>query len=192
MIRSLRGTIVDSGHTDVVLEVGGVGYRIFTSSSGTQFPLGSTQHFFTYLAVREHALDLYGFTTRDELAVFEKLLTLPKIGPKSSLQILAQADLSLLREAVLQQDAAHLSKLSGIGKKTAETVVLGLKDYFDSWDSATGTHTPGATFQAETVDALVALGYPQKDARDAVQKLPPDITTTNEALKAALHALTRI
>lgn len=191
MIRSLRGTIVDTTPTEVVIDVGGIGYRIFTSRTGTNYPLESTQHFYTYLAVRETALDLYGFSTRDERALFEKLLTLPKIGPKSAIQILAQADITLIREATLQQDATHLTKLSGIGKKTAETIVTGLHHYFDGWPGEDGARSVSAPYQTETIDALVALGYPQKDARDAVQNLPPDISSTNEALRAALQALTR-
>jgi len=191
MIRRITGTVVDTNTTSVVIDVAGVGYLIHTTVAGTSFPLESKQTFWTYLAVRETALDLYGFTTRDELEIFELLLGLPKVGPKSALQILAQADITLLKEAVAQEDPSYLTKMSGIGKKTAEKIVHELKDVFVERgfsDVANGANA-AANWQQETIDALVALGYPQKAAREAVQALPPEITDTNTALTTALRNL---
>ncbi|MAZ30050.1 Holliday junction branch migration protein RuvA, partial [bacterium] len=129
--------------------------------------------------------------TRDELEIFELLLGLPKVGPKSALQILAQADIALLKDAVAQEDPTYLTKMSGIGKKTAEKIVHELKDVFAErgFSGAAVVAGVSAGWQQETIDALVALGYPQKAAREAVQALPEDITDTNTALTTALRNL---
>jgi Holliday junction DNA helicase RuvA len=151
----------------------------------------------THLAVRETALDLYGFQDQGELSFFELLLTLPKIGPKSAMQILSQADVSLLKTTILSQDPTHLSKMSGISKKTAEKIVLGLKDAFDA-DLYQGVRDESAealvqsAFVSDTIDALITLGYPQADARKAVQQLlaeKPHITKANDAIKEVLKIL---
>lgn len=191
MIRSIRGTVIDITEQSVVINVHGVGYLVHTNTAGKNILLDTEQSFWTYLAVRETALDLYGFTTRDELEIFELLLGLPKIGPKSAAQILAQADIALLTDAVTQGDPTYLSKMSGIGKKTAEKIVHELKDVFAERGLTASTHSGIVTtgWQQETIDALVALGYPHKDARDAVQALPDTIADTNTALTTALRSL---
>lgn len=196
MIRQLSGTI--AGHTanSVVVDVHGVGYLVYTSVPGIQFEIGSKITLHTYLAVRETALDLYGFQLLDELEIFELLLKLPKIGPKSAAQILSQADITLLKEAVLQNDPTYLSKMSGIGKKSAEKIVAGLKEKFEALDiEIVGTGTPGATgvgqsdFASDTIDALIALGYPPNDARRAVNQLSATVTNANDAVREALKFL---
>ena len=195
MIRRLKGEVVGSTVDSVVLDVNGVGYLIRLSTLGTKFTLGETLTLHTYLAVRETALDLYGFLLLDELEVFELLITLPKIGPKSAIQILSQADISLLKEAVRNNDSTYLSKMSGIGKKSAEKIVLGLREKLDDeWDNdstiATGQNME--TSQAsDTIDALIALGYQPNDARKVVQELPSDIQNANDAVKEALKRLSR-
>lgn len=196
MIRLIRGTVADAQPTHVVVDVNGVGYLVYTTAK-TGCSINEHITLFTHLAVRENALDLYGFKTTEELSFFELLLTLPKIGPKSALQILSQADISLLQNAILSQDATHLSKMSGISKKTAEKVVLGLKDAFDTveynyGDSTTTPTTEQSAFTSDTIDALITLGYPQSDARKAVQQLlteKPEITKVNDAIKEVLKIL---
>jgi Holliday junction DNA helicase RuvA len=197
MIRHISGMVTDVSPTSVIIDVQGVGYHIFTTAK-TGCVKNEKLTLFTHLAVRENAMDLYGFTTREELSFFELLLTLPKIGPKSALQILSQADIELLRITTLSQDATHLSKMSGIGKKTAEKIVLGLKDAFEDYanNEIAQTNVAGsenyATFASDTIDALITLGYPQSDARKAVQQLlsqKPEITKVNEAIKEVLKIL---
>ena len=195
MIRHISGTVASVGTDNIVVDVQGVGYLIYVSKPQA-FPIESNIKLHTHQAVRETALDLYGFATLDELDIFELLLGLPKIGPKSAAQIMSQADIELLIEAVSTEDPAHLSKLSGIGKKTAEKVVAGLKDSFeDRGYGTTGTTGAGSAassgFQSDAVDALVALGYPQAAARKAVQNLSPEITSTNEAVSVALKELSQ-
>ena len=197
MIRQLTGTISDVGTNYVVLDVGGVGYLIHTNSPAHYLPNTDTR-FFTYLAVRDNALDLYGFADRDTLEIFELLIELPKIGPKSALQILTAADIQLLKEAVRNDDPGYLSKLSGIGKKSAEKIVAGLKDKFESrgYDdlpaTKSGTYEQGHT--ADTIDALIALGYPALDARRIVIEITttnPSLSSSAEVIKLALRSLQR-
>lgn len=188
MIRTLSGTIIDMTLGSVVLDVHGVGYLISIQSGYAQDQhIGDTLSLFTHLAVREDSLTLYGFFSRDDLALFEQLLTLPKIGPKSALQILSQASPELLKKAVASQDFEHLSKVSGMGKKTAEKVVLGLKDVF----GAGAFLSTGEQSDGDVIDALTTLGYSQKEARDVVQKLDRSVTDTNARIKEALKLLSR-
>lgn len=189
MIRQLTGTIAFTEDGAVVLDVAGVGYLIKTSRIPTTTTPQETITLYTHLAVRETALDLYGFSTRDELEIFELLLTLPKIGPRSAMQIMSQADIELLKKAVLTNDATYLSKMSGIGKKTAEKIVHELSDKFaDLFDMGAAIGQPASQEASDVIDALVALGYALPDARSAVQKLPEGMDT-NQAIREALKQL---
>lgn len=196
MIRHIKGTVADIHPLYVVIDVAGVGYLIYTTAK-TSFELNEEIKLHTHLAVRENALDLYGFTTAEELSFFALLLTLPKIGPKSALQILSQAEVSLLQSTILSQDPVHLSKMSGITKKTAEKIVTGLKDAFDAVAYSYGTETQPPTseqsaFTSDTIDALITLGYPQADARKAVQQLmleKPEIVKVTDAIREVLKIL---
>lgn len=196
MIRRISGTAIDIHPSHVVVDVHGIGYLVHTTAK-THCTLNDQVSFHTYLAVRENALDLYGFTTAQELAFFELLLTLPKIGPKSALQILSQAEVSLLQNAIISQDASHLSKMSGITKKTAEKIVLGLKDafegsYYEGNDELSLENKNSSAFASDAIDALITLGYPQSDSRKAIQELiakNPEITKVNDAIKEALKIL---
>lgn len=196
MIRHIKGEVTQASPTHVVVDVGGVGYLIYTTTKTAVVPKEQVL-FYTHLAVRENAMDLYGFLSLQELSFFELLLTLPKIGPKSALQILSQAEVSLLQNAILSQDAVHLSKMSGISKKTAEKVVLGLKDAFENFAYEKNVESSkeqgqDPTFASDTIDALITLGYPQADARKAVQQLiidKPNITKVSEAIKEVLKIL---
>lgn len=193
MIRHLAGTIIDITTQTVVVDVHGVGYQIHVTHS-ERYQLEHPATFWTHHAVRETASDLFGFTTRDELAWFELLLTLPKVGPKSALQIMTHADCTLLQQAVAEQDANRLAKLSGIGKKTAEKIVVELKDKIDavspSDHDTTSGHTGSAsttTLQTELVEALLALGYPEQNAREMARTIPEDCTDINSAIRHALQ-----
>jgi Holliday junction DNA helicase RuvA len=185
MIRRISGTAVDVTINTVTVDVGGVGYYIYvpnTSSITENAPVT----LFTHLAVRENALDLYGFLHKKELEMFELLLGIQKVGPKSALQIMSQADIALLEKAALTNDPTYLSKMSGIGKKTAEKIVVELKDKLDidALDLIPGEHGDG-----DVIDALMALGYSQREARDAVAKLPENTVDTDARIKAALQQL---
>lgn len=184
MIAQLTGTVVEVAPTYIILDVHGVGYMV-SVTHGSGYILGDSISIHTYLAVRENALDLYGFNTRTALTMFEHLLKLPKVGPKTALQILSQADLAILTKAISTHDPEYLSKMSSISRKNAEKIVTGLKDVFDGThfaDIETHTHQT----DTDVIDALVALGYTQKDAITAIQKIPSDITDTNMRIRHAL------
>ncbi len=184
MIARLTGKIVDVRVMHIVIDVHGVGYLVAVTH-GSGYALGSEASVYTYLAVRENALDLYGFSTQDELVMFEQLIKLPKIGPKTALQILSQADLETLKKAVRTDDPVYLTKMSGIGKKSAEKIVAGLKDVLELAD-VPGEHSPQHQGDSDVMDALMTLGYSQRDALQAMQKIPADITDTNARIKHAL------
>jgi holliday junction DNA helicase RuvA len=128
MIRMLVGEVAAVADGYVTVLVGGVGYLVGTNTKGVMFRTGDKVTLHTHLAVRETALDLYGFTTVSELDIFELLMLVPKIGPKSALQVMNQASPTLLLEAIGKKDAGYLHKLSGIGKKTCENIVQFLHD----------------------------------------------------------------
>jgi Holliday junction DNA helicase RuvA len=181
MIGMLRGKVTDMRGGRVIIDVGGVGYIVAVRST-LDFTITTETVLHTYLAVRENALDLYGFLTLEELHMFEELIKLPKIGPKSAMQILMQADVATLKKAITTQDSVFLTKMSGIGKKTAEKIVAELKEAFA--DEIFRESTPSGDH--DVIDALMALGYSQKDAREASLKIEPSITDTRKRITAAL------
>ncbi len=184
MIAKLSGEIVDVRDGYIVLDVNGVGYLLAVTDS-LLYTEGTPLSLYTHLAVRENALDLYGFKTQDEFALFEELIKLPKIGPKTGLQILSQADVKSIQKAVAMEDPSYLSKISGIGKKSAEKIVLGLKDVLDV-DDLEDTSPESASNDADVIETLITLGYSQKDALEAVQKIPKEVETTEERVKHSL------
>ena len=191
MIRLLTGEIatVSEGHVTIV--VNNIGYLVATPKT-TVFKIGEQVTLHTHLAVRETALDLYGFTTQSELDVFELLLLVPKIGPKSALQVLNQASPTLLLEAIGKKDDPYLHKLSGIGKKTCENIVLSLHDKIENMVFALDIR-PASTLtdaQTDAIDALVSLGYDLTTAREAVKNLDGEGSTTNELITQVLKQMT--
>ncbi|MBY0309735.1 Holliday junction branch migration protein RuvA [Patescibacteria group bacterium] len=185
MIRSLHGTVESTSITHLVLNVNGVGYLIYMNAFKAGYDVGDTLHLHTYLAVRETALDLYGFPTAHELEFFQLLLTIPKIGPKSALQILSQAEISILTEAIRMKDATMLHKLSGIGKKTAENIVQFLHDKLEHVATPLD---PQDRMQSDAIDVLISLGYSPTDARSAVRAVATH-TDTTDLVKQALRQL---
>ncbi len=187
MIAMLQGKVAGTTLHHIILDVNGVGYLIAVRNP-LDFKLQEVAQLHTHLAVRENALDLYGFLTRDELSMFDMLIDIPKIGPKSALQILIQAEISLIKESVIKNDAVYLSKMSGMGKKTAEKIVLELKDKFESYGEG-GTTTPFGTHDTDIIDALISLGYTERDARETLKQISPEIEGTNARIKEALKLL---
>jgi Holliday junction DNA helicase RuvA len=184
MIGMISGTVRGMRGSRVVLDCGGIGYLVAVRSV-LDFKINDQVTLYTHLAVRENALDLYGFVLEDELHMFEKLITIPKIGPKTALQILMQTDVPTLRQAILTQDPVYLTKMSGIGKKTAEKIVSELKE---SFDTDLGTYAT-VSEDADVIDALLALGYVHKDVREAIAKIPPELTDTKKRITEALRIM---
>ena len=189
MIRLVSGDVASLDGTGVVVIVGGLGYLVHTTKKAGIIP-GDAITLFTHLAVRETALDLYGFLTEAELQCFELLLTIPKIGPKSALGILDVADVALIVEAVHLEDAAHLSKLSGISKKTAEKIVTELKDKIEKLALVTGSNPPEVPTEAynDAFDTLLTLGYNPVAVRRVLAE-PGAGESTSVLVKQALQKL---
>jgi holliday junction DNA helicase RuvA len=185
MIRHIRGTLRELHPGYVIIEIGGLGYEVRVPL-GTSVSVGEGEELslYTHFAVREDAQALYGFTTAHDRELFELLITLPGIGPKSALGIMSQADTRLIEEAVGRGDAAYLSKLSGIGKKSAEKIVTGLKDKLGSGEGGASTGE-----DTDVIDALIALGYSQEEALRALRELSKETTGTKDRLRAALRFL---
>jgi Holliday junction DNA helicase RuvA len=191
MIAQLTGTIADTGARYIVLDVNGVGYKVFvTDDILHSLKKGSKKTFLTYMAVREDALDLYGFPSKKEKAMFELLISVSGIGPKSALNILSLVSTDALVTAVQTGSVAHLVKVSGLGKKTAEKIVLELKDKLGGMDSDEGAaFSAGMSSDMDAILALQALGYDADDSREALKKIDKDITDIGAKVKAALKEL---
>ncbi len=183
MIGYLRGRIIDQDLKSVILDVSGVGYKIFTNTAILDSKKAQDFEFWTYLAVRENAMDLYGFTTKEELSFFELLITVSGIGPKSASSILSIASVGNIRNAIISGDTSHLTKVSGIGKKNAEKIVLELKDKLTGFEG--GAEMSG---DVDVIEALKALGYGEREAREALKKVS-GTTDTSEKIKKALKLL---
>ncbi len=198
MIAFVRGIIEDISEDNVVLDVQGVGYNI-KISSGTlsELPkIGEEIKLYTYTCVREDAFLLYGFLSRDELDIFRKLITVNGIGPKGGLAILSVMTADDLRFAILSGDVKMIATAPGIGKKTAERVVLDLRDKVSLEDTmvhhkihqqGAGSHIENSSAKGEAVEALTALGYSAQEALNVVKHI--EITEgmdVEEILKLAL------
>ena len=188
MIGSLDGTVRGTVRDNLILEVAGVGYRTaVTIATLTRAKEGSPLFLWTHLAVRENSQDLYGFETKDDLLWFELLLSVSGIGPKSALGIMNQVDTASLEQAIARNDPSGLSKSFGIGKKTAEKIVLELREKVGS----TGSSGNESGSDGDVVDALVSLGYSQREARDAVHALPKNLETPESKIREAIKIASR-
>ncbi len=182
MISSLKGRIKAVSNRFVILEVGGVGYQIFVSPIIlNKFKPGQEAEFFTHLHVREDLMVLYGFLTEEELNFFEQLIEVSGVGPKTALNVLALSKVEDLKQAISSGDASVLTKVSGIGRKTAERIILELRSKFENLPT---TGVKGG--DGEVIDALVGLGYKLNEAREAVRKIPAEIQGMQERIKEAL------
>lgn len=199
MISYIKGELVEVTDNAIVLDHGGMGFSIMMPASIlAKLPqIGSELKVHTYLYVKEDILDLYGFLTKDDLKIFKLLITVNGIGPKGALAILSAMTPDDLRFAVLAGDAKTISKAPGIGNKTAQKLIIELKDKLkieDVLDSSDGGYETssdmGDTAAAEAVMALTALGYSAADATRAVKLVDNAGNMDSEALlKAALKKL---
>ncbi len=187
MIGYLEGTVHSLSPTHAIIIVSGVGYKVaLTKSTLAGLSKGGPAAFLTHLAVREDALDLYGFANADELRLFEQLRTVSGIGPKSALAILDIATLETLRSAIGHGKAEYLTKVSGIGRKTAEKIVLELRDKVGLSSEDAKAALKG---DEDALEAMRSLGYSQQEARDALRKVPNTIEKGTDRLREALKIL---
>lgn len=183
MIAMLTGKVVEREDRALILDVSGVGYRVLvTSGLREASPVGSTVVVRTYHHVNDQGQLLFGFKSKEDLHYFEMLLKVPSVGPRTAMNILDVAPMSVLEQAVAEEDTKVLTKVSGVGKRTAERILVELKEKI----VVTGRTAAPGSIQHETVEALVAIGFNPKQARDVVQKLPKDVSSVEEAVKAAL------
>ncbi|MFH1129354.1 MAG: Holliday junction branch migration protein RuvA [Patescibacteria group bacterium] len=188
MIGFIEGKIEYSTDKCVVVDVNGVGYKIYISTSVFKnLPeIGNKVKLFTHLHVREDILDLFGFLDKKELEFFEMLISISGIGPKGALNILSVASIETLKKAISNEDSTILTKVSGIGHKTAGKIILELKskisgEYLDEKGGADG----------EVIDALVSLGYRLQEAREALKKVPHEVKEVGAKIKHALKLLSK-
>ena len=190
MISRLTGKIIDIGEKYVVIDVGGVGYKVFCATDTVaSLQEDSTVSLHTYLAVREDALDLYGFGSLQEKNFFEMLISVSGIGPKSALGILSTTSTDTLAQAIGTGDTSYLTKVGGIGRKTAEKIVLELRDKMRAHTSETKETSGSLRAESDIIEALKALGYSQNEAREALKEIPQSIVGTNARIKEALKFL---
>ncbi len=189
MISSLSGTIHHKDTRSLVVDVSGVGYKVLvTTETALEATPSSPIFLWTHLVVRETSLELFGFLDKETLDIFELLITISGIGPKSALSILNVATPAMLRQAVASEDTTYLTRVSGIGKKNAEKIVLELKDKLkvSKDDKSMDTRSEG-----DALEALVSLGYSERDAREALKRVSKEIEGASERVKAALKLLSQ-
>ena len=184
MIGHLTGKIIHADLKSIILDVSGVGYKIHTNTAILDKNLDKNVSFWTYLAVRETALDLYGFQTKEELGFFELLISVSGIGPKGALGILSVASLENLKHAISTGDTSHLVKVSGVGKKNAEKIVVELKDKIENM-IGDSVYLSG---DMDALEALKSLGYGEREAREALKKVGEE-QNTGEKIKKAMKLL---
>ena len=200
MYAYMIGKVADIAEDNLVLEVGGIGYNIRIPGSVAALlpPVGNQVKVYTYTSVREDALQLFGFLSRDDLEMYRLLIGVSGIGPKGGLAVMSVMSADELRLAVISQDAKAVAKAPGIGSKTAQRVILELKDKI-SMEDAFSARESGAALpvqadglseaKKEAVEALAALGYPAADALRAVKAVAQEDMDVETLLKAALKKM---
>lgn len=191
MIARLEGNIVHIAEKFIIIDVSGVGYKLsLTKEVLSSCSLDEKMAFWVYTAVRENSIDLYGFKTINEMSFFELLLDVSGIGPKGALSILSIAPIDTLKRAIAQGDTSYLNKVSGIGKKTAEKIIIELRDKLKDYKN--DDIEPGLLRdESDILEALKSLGYGQNEAREALKKVSNKTEGMNARIKEALQILSK-
>lgn len=200
MIAYVKGIIEDIREDDVVIDVGGLGYHVrISADTAARLPgIGEKAKLYTYMNVREDAVQLFGFLSRNDLEIFRKCITVSGIGPKGALAILSVLDADSLRYAIMSGDVKAITKAPGIGARTAERLILELKDKIQIDEGMIGreieeTRAAGSADtpqKREAVEALVSLGYGQAEAMKAVNAIERiEEMDSGAVLKAALKRM---
>jgi Holliday junction DNA helicase RuvA len=200
MYAFIEGTVCEKTNGCLVLQAGGVGWQLSCSNNTLMAApaLGETMRCFTFLSVREDALELFGFATREEKEMFLRLTSVSGIGPKTALGVLGAMPLRDLNLAILLGDVNALSRAPGIGKKTAQRIALELKDKVSQADvsaaaAGSAAAVPAASMAAdcvaEAIEALAALGYSSTEARNAVSQVRDQSDKPEELIRLALRAM---
>lgn len=192
MIGSIRGRLLEKNPPQILVETNGVGYEIDVPMS-TLYNLpdiGAEVFLYTHYVVREDAELLFGFSTKAERSLFRLLIRISGIGPKIALSILSGISASILAQAVSQAEPGLLTRIPGVGKKTAERIVLELKGKIDTVVGSADSQTQTRGAKADIISALVSLGYSEREALQAVKGLAADVTV-NDGIREALKALSK-
>lgn len=196
MIAYLRGRVISRGRGSIVLlTAGGVGYEVHLTPEQVNVCQPDNEvTFYTYLKVTDQAHDLYGFANVDERDFFLLLMTVSGVGPKSALNILALGSMADIKSAIARGDVKYLTSVQGMGKKTAERVVVELKSKIDSLalseDSASVFLSDGNAL-GDVVDGLTSMGYSADDARQTVRQIDTSNKNSDEIMREALRMLSR-
>ena len=192
MISYLNGKIKNKRQSYIIIEVNNVGYQVFVNSvMYADFDIGQDVEVYTHQHVREDSLDLYGFKSLEDLEMFELLLSISGIGPKSALGVLAVASVNDIKNSISRGDSHLLTKVSGIGKKTAERVVLELREKVGQIIDNKQIIENGGLASGDEIDALMALGYSMQQSRDALRGVDAKIKDSGERIKGALKGLNK-
>lgn len=200
MYAFIEGQVCDKSANEIVLLAGGVGYRIACSMTTLQSvpAVGETMRCYTILSVRDDAMELFGFASREEKRMFQSLTAISGVGPKMALAILGSMPLKELNLAILLGDITALSRAPGVGKKTAQRIALELKDRVsqDDVSGTSGAPVPAAAAavgaqdnRAEALEALQALGYTPTEARNAVSQVKNADASVDEIIRLALRGM---
>jgi len=192
MIAQIYGTVAAREKGSLILKAGALAYRVHVTLltyEGASLQTPAEIMLWTHLAIRENAQELYGFETKDELDFFELLLSVSGIGPKSALGILNLADVRTLTTAIASGDSSYLTKVSGIGKKSAEKIIVELRDRLGALEVS--TESRALKEEAETIEALQALGYGLRESREALRMVEAESENTGDLIKAALKVLSK-
>jgi Holliday junction DNA helicase RuvA len=190
MISYLKGKIKNKGNGFAIIEINNIGYKVFVASLlYADLTIGQEFEFYIHQQVREDALNLYGFRRMEELELFELLIDISGIGPKSALAIMSIAKVSDIKESIVRGDPALLTKVSGIGKKTADRVVLELREKISKLSLTDDKLNRGNLGSSDEIDALMALGYSLSQARDALNGVDAKTKDSGERIRQALKKM---
>ncbi len=190
MISSLKGEVTFIGKNFLELAVGGVGYKVYVGSRLLhRAKLGDQAALYTHLQVKEDGLDLFGVESHAELEFFYNLISVSGVGPKSALHVLELGSLDDIKQAVATSDVNFLTKVSGIGRKTAERIVVELKDKLSLGGVKGAAASAGGALMGDIIEALVNMGYNAPEVREAIRRLDTKEKNTTEIIKAALKVL---
>lgn len=192
MISLIEGKVTQNNNGEVIIMTrGGVGYRLFASLQAVErCTIGNEVVLDTYLAVREDALELFAFADNAEKELFKQFLSVSGVGPKTALHLLALGTVAEISSAIGRGDIEYLTKVSGIGKKTAERIVVELKSKLEvSSIKYQVSNETNSGILGDVIDGLIALGYASTEAREVAKKLNPEGKTSEQLLKEALQQI---
>lgn len=200
MFRYLKGFLAQKGQNFVVIDVSGIGFKVYTSLTSLQSIGANAENtpvtFYTYMYIKEGIMDLYGFSTAEELNMFELLISVSGVGAKGAIAILSSLTPQKLAVSLVTNDVSSIKKASGIGPKTAQRIILELKDKIKNEELVAAQEDTSVSdgisltdVHSEAVSALIVLGYSKIEAENAVAKAPKDLNNAEDIIKAALKAL---